>query len=88
MNQLDIIAAIDGEIARLQKARTILAGLSQKRRPGRPSKSSLELSPSVLSSLTAPNASVAKKRTLSPEARAKIAKAQKARWAKARKSAA
>jgi len=67
-----ILAAIDAEIQRLRHARTLLGGGTLgKRGPGRPKGSSE--SP--------------KRRQLSPEARAKIAAAQRARWAKAKKTA-
>jgi hypothetical protein len=66
-----IVATIDAEIQRLQDARALLTGdAGGKRRRGRPE----DL------------ASGRKKRRLSPEARAKIAAAQKARWAKAKKA--
>jgi hypothetical protein len=71
MKSKPIIAELDAEIARLQQAKALLTGTTVKRGPGRPSKSS-----------TAPA-----KRILSPEARARIAAAQKARWAKVRKAA-
>lgn len=67
-----ILAAIDAEIQRLQHARSVLSGNTVGTRgPGRPKVSS-----------TASN-----RRRLSAEARAKIAAAQKARWAKAKKGA-
>jgi hypothetical protein len=66
-----ILAAIDAEIQRLQHARALLSGDTvAKRGPGRPRGSSAG----------------PKKRQLSPEARAKIAAAQRARWAKAKKA--
>jgi hypothetical protein len=68
----EIIAALDAEIARLQYARSVIAGSSAPKRRGRPTK-------------PAPTAgSAPKKRTLSPEARKKIAAPQKKRWAKQR----
>ena len=72
----EIVQAIDQEIAKLQQVRTLLQETATiaKRGPGRP--------PKALSAV----APVKRKRTLSAEARAKIAAAQKARWAKARKS--
>jgi hypothetical protein len=80
MDTLAIIAALDQEIARLHEVRALLGSASKvtgtasiKRGPGRPKK---------VASVT-----VTKKRILSPEAKAKIAEAQKARWAKARKAA-
>lgn len=67
-----IVAAIDAEIQRLQDARALLTGdAGVKRRPGRPKGS----------------AAGPAKRRLSPEARARIAAAQKARWAKTKKAA-
>jgi hypothetical protein len=68
-----ILAALDAEIARLQEARNALAGLSGGK--GRPSAS------------TSPNKTNMKKRTLSADAREKIAAAQRKRWAKQKKSA-
>jgi ribosomal protein L14E/L6E/L27E len=80
MDTQAIIAALDQEIARLQEVRALLGSAAKvngpasiKRSPGRPKK---------LASVV-----VTKKRILSPEAKAKIAEAQKARWAKARKAA-
>ena len=70
-----ILAALDAEIARLQEARNALAGLSGGKRRGRPSAS------------TSPNKTNMKKRTLSADAREKIAAAQRKRWAKQKKSA-
>ena len=72
METSQILAAIDAEIQRLQDARSLLSGDTVARRgPGRPK-----------GSPTLP-----KRRQLSPEARAKIAAAQRARWAKAKKAA-
>jgi hypothetical protein len=71
----EILAALDAEIARLQEARNALAGLSGAKRRGRPSASAL------------PNKTNRKKRTLSTEAREKIAAAQRKRWAKQKSSA-
>jgi hypothetical protein len=71
----EILAAIDAEIARLQEARNALAGVSGAKRRGRPSASA------------SPNKTNPKKRTLSAEAREKIAAAQRKRWAKQKKPA-
>lgn len=75
-----IIAALDQEIARLREVRALLGSAAKvtgpasiKRGPGRPKK---------VASVT-----VTKKRMVSPEAKSKIAEAQKARWAKAKKAA-
>ena len=76
MNIQDIVVEIDAEISRLQQAKALLAGISttEMRKPGRPA-----------------NASSAGKartrRTLSAEARERIAAAQRARWAKSKKAA-
>lgn len=76
METSQIVAQIDAEIARLQQVRQILAGMTTegpvKRGRGRPRKTTLPVLP--------------KKRTLSAEARAKIAAATKARWAQAKKA--
>jgi hypothetical protein len=71
MQTSQIIEQIDAEIKRLQQAKSLLIGATTKRGPGRPAKTSI----------VAP-----KKRQMSPEGRAKIAAAQKARWAKAKKA--
>jgi hypothetical protein len=79
-----ILTAIDQQIANLQKVRILLvnASVTGKRR-GRP--------PAALAKIQsiAANASVSarrNKRKMSAEGRARIVAAQKARWAKIRKS--
>lgn len=72
----NILALIDAEIASLQQARASLTGTAVKRGPGRPPKSA-----------SAPAAKPKKKRNLSPEGRARIAAAVKARWAAKKKAA-
>ena len=70
MSTIDIIALIDAEITSLKAARALIAETG-KRKPGRPAK--------------APAAPVAKpkqKRKMSPEGRARLVAAVKARWAK------
>jgi len=68
-----ILNEIDAEIDRLQQAKRLLSGTAiLKRGPGRPRGASPK----------------PKRRVLSAAARAKIAAAQKARWAKARKATA
>jgi hypothetical protein len=78
MNTQEILSIIDGEITKLQQARALLNGHSEpaaiKRAPGRPKK------------VVAPMKTVAK-RTMSAEGKARIAAAQKKRWAAAKKSA-
>jgi hypothetical protein len=66
MSLLDILTLIDVEIATLQQARVLIAGVGKRGR-GRPK--------------SAPK----KKRKMSPEGRARIVAAVKARWAKAGK---
>ncbi len=79
-----ILAEIDAQIAKLQQARALLAGTGStpapaKKAVGRPRK--------VVAAATATKQTRGKKkRNLSPEARKRIADAQKKRWA-ARKSA-
>ncbi len=83
MNIEDIISEIDAEIARLQQAKALLGNTVSvsaviKRKPGRP----------PASAKTQPVAKkTGKRRTMSPEGRAKIAAAQKARWAKTKRAA-
>jgi len=78
MDTTEIIAQIDSEIARLEQVKRLLSGttatttIKAKRGP-KPK--------------TAPAPITSKKRILSPEARGRIAAAQKARWAKVRKAA-
>jgi hypothetical protein len=66
----EIIASIDQEIARLKQVRAILSG-SASTQAGNPN---------------AGKKRARKKRTLSPEARKRIAEAQKKRWAAQRKN--
>ena len=72
----DIVVEIDAEISRLQQVKALLAGTSttEKRKPSRPTNTSLSRKAKT-------------KRTLSADAREKIAAAQRARWAKYRKAA-
>jgi hypothetical protein len=72
MNTAELVQQIDLEISRLQKVRDLLSDSS----PTRATRTS--------SSGASP---VRKKRTLSPEARARIAAAQKKRWAAQKKAA-
>jgi hypothetical protein len=68
-----LVAQIDEEIARLEQARSLLAGTAGQPHRGRPPGRSTK--------------KTAGRPPLSPEARAKIAAAQKRRWAKAKKEA-
>ena len=83
MDVAAILSAIDAELSRLLQARNLLAELpaSTVKRVGRPKGSGIK------SGTTLPAKKVAKKRTMSPEGRSRVAAAQKARWA-ALKSAA
>jgi hypothetical protein len=79
MQTTQIIAELDAEIARLQQAKALLNGATTKRSPGKPAASMIAAAPAATA---AP-----KKRQMSAEGRARIAAAQKARWAKSRKAA-
>jgi len=84
MNTSDIVLAIDAEIAQLQKVKALLTGtdVTTKRKPGRPAapNKATRFNPVEFAKKT-------KRRTMSAEGRAKIAAAQKARWAKSKKLA-
>jgi hypothetical protein len=73
MSTADLLSLIDVEIAKLQQARALLATASAKR-PGRPVKP-------VIVSKEKPK----RKRTMSAEGKARIAEAQRKRWAKQKK---
>jgi hypothetical protein len=79
MNTHEILAAIDAEIIKLQKARSILSSYADpvviKRGPGRPKQ------------LIVTAAKAVTKRVMSSEGKARIAAAQKKRWAAAKKAA-
>lgn len=81
-----ILAEIDAQIEKLQQARSILAGGSTpvvlKRSVGRPRKDNASLAPPVKEAV-----SPKRQRNLSPEARKRIADAQRRRWAEHHKSA-
>lgn len=69
----DILALIDAEIAQLQSSRALIAAAGAGTTKRGPGR---------------PKGSGRKKRNLSPEGRARIAAAVKARWAKQKKAAA
>jgi hypothetical protein len=73
MGSPSIIAAIDKEIARLREVRKVLARNGKGAEPKRGSKTGVAAKKAV-------------KRKLSPEARERIAAAQRKRWAAARKA--
>jgi hypothetical protein len=72
---IELFSLIDAEIARLQEARALIA--ANRKGPGRPSK--------LLAAAPIVNPRK-KKRNLSPEGRARIAAAVKARWAKQKRA--
>jgi hypothetical protein len=75
MKSNDLLSLIDAEMAHLHRARAILAPLAK---PARSAGSS------EAPSKTIPAVKPRKRRKMSPEARARIADAQKRRWAKQR----
>ena len=77
MTREEIIAAIDDEIGKLEKVRELLQATGTT---GRSGASTARKSSSASTGTT-------KKRNLSPEARARIAAAQKRRWAKQKAAA-
>jgi hypothetical protein len=70
-----ILAELDSEIIRLQEAKSILTGTAYKHQAGS------SKTPAKVKTLPA-----MKKHKISPEGRARIAAAQKKRWAKAKKA--
>jgi hypothetical protein len=78
MNTATIIEHVDAEISRLQQVRALLTDEDVRKGPGRPTASDA-ISKPVPVKLT--------KRVISAEGKKKIALAQKARWAKVRKTA-
>ncbi|WP_255551099.1 hypothetical protein [Granulicella sp. dw_53] len=75
-----IIEQIDAEIVRLQQAKTLLVRNDVKRGPGRPKAKADDLVSKIL-------AVVPVRRVMSAEGKARIAAAQKIRWAKAKRAA-
>ena len=73
MSREQILKAIDDEISKLQQARKLLQSSGGSK---------------LVSGLPSNGRKTRAKRTLSPEARARIAAAQKRRWAKQKKEAA
>jgi hypothetical protein len=72
-----IIQEIDSEISRLEQAKAILSGATVRRSPGRP-KRTQAVAKTVADEPT--------KRVMSAEGKAKIAAAQKLRWAKSKRA--
>jgi hypothetical protein len=73
-----ILAELDSEIIRLQEAKSILTGTPYKHQAGS------SKTPTKVKTLRAAVPAM-KKHKISPEGRARIAAAQKKRWAKAKK---
>ena len=73
-----LLHEIDAEIGRLQQAKALLTGTNAHRGPGRPAKAVTSAKAGTAVKAASPT------RTLSPQARKKIADAQKKRWAKIR----
>jgi hypothetical protein len=71
MDTTEVIQTIDAEIARLEKARALLNSQTASPKRGRPVSSKPAAKP--------------QRRKISAEGRARIAAAQKARWAKAKR---
>lgn len=84
MDIAGIVAEIDLEIARLEKAKALIVGQTAPSKRGRPP--ATKTKPAKATSFAFGTNTAAPKRKMSAEGRARIAAAQKARWAKARKS--
>jgi hypothetical protein len=78
LNTERIIEEIGAEISRLEQAKAILSGTAVKRSPGRP-KQTQSVRETVAVEPT--------KRVMSAEGKARIAAAQKLRWAKSKRAA-
>jgi hypothetical protein len=86
MNISDIIFAIDAEIEQLQKVKALLADTDlTKRKPGRPAGAGAANKATRFNPVEFAKKST--RRIMSAEGRAKIAAAQRARWAKSKKVA-
>lgn len=84
----DIVVQIDSQILRLQQVRALLAGTDSiaKRKPGRPA-SGAPSAKAISIEHTKIAGKIKHRRTMSVQAREKIAAAQRARWAKSRRAA-
>jgi hypothetical protein len=86
MTTKELIESLDAEIARLERVRAMLNGDSQGNvrsaaKSGPKAKKATEFDRGA----NATQSKTGKRRTMSPEGRARIAAAQKARWAKAKR---
>ena len=77
MDTISIIAQIDEQITKLQQAKDLLTATEVKTKVGRPKGSK---------AIVAALETVKTRRPLSPEGKARIAAAQKARWATLKKA--
>jgi hypothetical protein len=86
MSITNLISEIDAEIARLEQARSLLSGAASPtpKKRGRPAKAA---EAAVAVKAVAAKPVKKNKRKLSPEGRARIAAAVKARWAAQKKVA-
>ena len=82
-----ILAEIDAQIAKLQQARVLLSGVSTNTSTAAPAKKAVGRPRKSVEAPTKSSGGSRKKRNLSPEARKRIADAQKRRWAERKKSA-
>ena len=80
-----ILAEIDAQISKLQQARNLLSGSESQ--PAAPAKKSVGRPRKGTTPVAAKQSGLTggKKRNLSPEARKRIAEAQKRRWAERKK---
>jgi hypothetical protein len=78
MDVTGIVEAIDSEIHKLQQARAVLTGHTAPLKRGLPR-------PAASSIGTGNGTAPVGKRTMTPEGRARIVAAQKARWAKVKR---
>ncbi|MBB5331788.1 hypothetical protein [Tunturiibacter gelidoferens] len=77
MDTASILQEIDSEISRLEQAKAILSRTAVKRSPGRPKQTQ-----SVIKTVAVEPT----KRVMSAEGKARIAAAQKLRWAKSKRA--
>ena len=77
MDTASIIQEIDSEILRLEQVKAILSGTAAKRSPGRPKRAQSVIKPVATEPI---------KRAMSAEGKARIAAAQKLRWAKSKRA--
>ncbi len=74
MTTKEMLSTLDAEIARLRQVQELLAGVAR-------GSERVQAKARLVSGAVSDGGAIAKKRTLSPEARERIAAAQRARWA-------